>query len=32
MAGMRTIVYSKIYLRENEKANFLDRYSGIKFS
>ncbi|CAD8192211.1 unnamed protein product [Paramecium pentaurelia] len=32
MAGMRTVVYSKIYLRENEKANFLDRYSGIKFS
>ncbi|CAD8127655.1 unnamed protein product [Paramecium sonneborni] len=32
MAGMRTVVYSKIYLRENEKTDFLDRYQDIKFS
>ncbi|CAK69401.1 unnamed protein product (macronuclear) [Paramecium tetraurelia] len=32
MTGMRTVVYSKVYLRENEKAEFLDRYQELKFS
>lgn len=27
IAGMRTVVYSKIYLRDNEKNEFLDKYS-----
>ncbi|CAD8108619.1 unnamed protein product [Paramecium sonneborni] len=31
MAGMRTVVYSKIYLRENEKNEFLDKYSQVRF-
>jgi hypothetical protein len=31
MAGMRTVVYSKIYLREEEKNEFLDKYSQLRF-
>jgi len=32
MSGMRTMVYSKIYLKEREKNEFLDKYSSLRFS
>lgn len=27
MSGMRTVVYSKLHLKEKDKNDFLDRYS-----
>lgn len=31
VAGMRTLVYSKIYLKEKDKNDYLEKYSSLRF-
>lgn len=31
MSGMRTIVYSKVYLKDKDRNDYLDRYSILRY-